>query len=150
MSIMTLLNLNHCMFVTLLCFISCDSYLRFINGCFFKPQISSGLGSPGPAFTRNPERDGEHASGPRHAHHHQVRAAFEAWACELGGVAPVLHTLVFVQKQGDQPRWVYLLLQEINEASDRTRPLLPAPQGEVTQWRLLPPEVNSLSSLPVK
>lgn len=35
-----------------------------------------------------------------------------------------------VKEQGDEQRRVYLLLQEINEAPDRTRPVLSASQGE--------------------
>lgn len=48
------------------------SYFGCMN-VFCLPQIGSGLGSPGSAFTQNPQRDGEHATGPWHAHHNQVR-----------------------------------------------------------------------------
>lgn len=34
-----------------------------------------------------------------------------------------------VKEQGDEQRRVHLLLQAIDEAPDRTRPLLSAPQG---------------------
>lgn len=34
------------------------------------------------------------------------------------------------KEQGDEQRRVHLLLQAIDEAPDRTRPLLSAPQGE--------------------
>lgn len=114
------------------------------------PQIRFGLGPPGAAITQNPQRDGEHAAGPRHAHHHQVRMQTRNFFCKLlqterksilrGRCSALSHPLsscLFVQEQGDEQRRVHLLLQAINEASDRTRPLLSAPQGEVwCLWEL--------------
>ncbi|XP_008395418.1 uridine-cytidine kinase-like 1 isoform X3 [Poecilia reticulata] len=93
-------------------FVALDLIVQHVHSQLEK--IGSGVGPSGSAVTQNPQRDGEHASGPRHAHHHQ--------------------------EQGDQQRRVYLLLQEINEAADRTCPLLPASQarfrGDASRYRL--------------
>ncbi|KAE8286516.1 Uridine-cytidine kinase-like 1 [Larimichthys crocea] len=98
-------------------FVALDLIVQHVHSQLEK--IRSGLGSPGAAFTQNPQRDGEQAAGPRHAHHHP--------------------------EQGDEQRRVYLLLQEINEASDRHAlsflPLKPVsvetPQGGVYDGKRL-------------
>ncbi|KAM8864692.1 uridine-cytidine kinase-like 1 isoform 6-T6 [Spinachia spinachia] len=62
-----------------------------------------GFCTPGSAPPPDPQRSGEHAAGPGHAHHHQ--------------------------KQGNEPRRVHLLLQEVDASPDRAGALLPPLPG---------------------
>uniref|UniRef100_A0A8C5XJX5 Uridine-cytidine kinase n=1 Tax=Microcebus murinus TaxID=30608 RepID=A0A8C5XJX5_MICMU len=71
----------------------------------------TGLSPPVPPPASDAERSQEHATGTGHAHHHQVSAHLQG-----GG-------------QGDKPRRIHLLLQEVDASANRARTLLPALPG---------------------
>ncbi|XP_056283490.1 uridine-cytidine kinase-like 1 isoform X4 [Pseudoliparis swirei] len=81
-------------------FVALDLIVQHVHSQLEK--IGSGLSSSGSAVTQNPQPDGVHPTGARHAHHHQ--------------------------EQRDEQRRVHLLLQEVDAPPHRARALLPAAQ----------------------